>query len=96
LTDGNTACHAGNMPKRIRKHPEDEVQAGITAVQASVSEKPKRDSPPKLTKSLVSQLMAQIGRKGGRVGGKRRAEHMTPEQRRESASRAARARWGKN
>ena len=39
--------------------------------------------------------MAEMGRKGGRIGGKRRAERLTPQQRRESASNAARARWGK-
>lgn len=33
------------------------------------------------------------GRKGGQKGGKARAERMTPEQRSESARRAAQARW---
>jgi hypothetical protein len=35
------------------------------------------------------------GRKGGLKGGKARAEKLTPEQRSESARRAAQARWGK-
>lgn len=36
------------------------------------------------------------GRKGGAKGGKARAERMTPEQRSESARKAAAARWAKN
>jgi len=86
------------MQKRIRRQPEDEVQAGIMAVRASVGEGPRPAKPglPKLTKSLMSQLMAQIGRKGGKVGGKKRAAGMTPAQRSEAASLAAKARWGKD
>ena len=38
-------------------------------------------------------VMAEMGSKGGKIGGKRRAANMSPEQRRASASRAARARW---
>jgi hypothetical protein len=37
--------------------------------------------------------MAEMGSKGGKIGGKRRAANMSPEQRRAAASRAARARW---
>jgi hypothetical protein len=39
--------------------------------------------------------MAEIGRKGGQIGGKRRLEKMTPEERSNVALKAARARWGK-
>jgi len=38
---------------------------------------------------------AAAGRKGGLKGGKARAEKLTPEERRESARRAAQARWSK-
>ena len=34
-----------------------------------------------------------LGRAGGKKGGKARAAKLTPEQRRESARKAARARW---
>jgi hypothetical protein len=34
-----------------------------------------------------------LGRLGGRIGGKRRLETLTPERRREIAQQAARARW---
>jgi hypothetical protein len=36
----------------------------------------------------------ELGRKGGLVGGKKRAEKLTPERRREIAKKAAAARWG--
>ena len=39
--------------------------------------------------------MRTMGAKGGRVGGKRRLETMTPEQRSKSAKKAAKARWAK-
>ncbi len=37
----------------------------------------------------------ELGRLGGQIGGKRRAESMTPEQRADSARKAALARWEK-
>ncbi len=39
--------------------------------------------------------MAEMGSIGGKIGGKKRAEKMTPEDRKRSASLAARARWNK-
>lgn len=36
-----------------------------------------------------------LGRLGGKKGGKARAEKLTPEQRREIAQKAAKARWSK-
>jgi hypothetical protein len=36
-----------------------------------------------------------LGRLGGKVGGKARAAKLTPERRRETAQKAARARWAK-
>ncbi len=38
----------------------------------------------------------ELGRKGGLKGGKARAEGMTPEQRKEAARKATKARWDKN
>ncbi len=46
-------------------------------------------------RSVISQYMAEIGRKGGKRGGKRRLETMSPEERRKAASAAAKARWKK-
>ena len=39
--------------------------------------------------------MREMGAKGGKIGGKRRLETMTDEQRTRSARKAAKARWAK-
>jgi hypothetical protein len=40
--------------------------------------------------------MAEMGRRGGRIGGKRRLETMTKRQRSNVAKAAAKARWAKH
>jgi hypothetical protein len=80
------------MPKRIRKPKLDTVQNARRVVLASVEDKEPAE-PTSL--SLISQVMAEMGRKGGRIGGKRRLVTMTDRQRSQIARQAARARWGK-
>ena len=53
------------------------------------------ESPARVTKSDISRVMAAMGRRGGRIGGKRRLTTMTQEQRQEVAKKAAQARWAK-
>jgi hypothetical protein len=48
-----------------------------------------------ITKTLLSQVMASMGRKGGKTGGKIRMALLTPEQRSEMGKAAAAKRWGK-
>jgi hypothetical protein len=43
----------------------------------------------------IKRVMAELGRRGGRTGGMRRAANMTAEERSNAASLAARARWKK-
>ena len=43
----------------------------------------------------LRELARKLGRRGGLKGGKTRAAKMTPEERSESASKAAKARWDK-
>jgi hypothetical protein len=50
-------------------------------------------APLEPTKEEMSKVMASLGRRGGKVGGKRRMETMTPEQRSAVALKAAQARW---
>ncbi len=50
---------------------------------------------PLLVPKAVSKVMAQMGSKGGKIGGKRRLETLTSEQRSQIASDAAKARWAK-
>ncbi len=43
----------------------------------------------------LQQFAREMGARGGRIGGKRRMETMTPEQRSKIAKKAAKARWAK-
>ncbi len=45
----------------------------------------------KKTKALFSEIMREIGRKGGKIGGKRSLETMTPEERSARAKKASMA-----
>jgi hypothetical protein len=51
-----------------------------------------------MDKKTISEVMREMGRKGGKIGGKRRLETMTPQERQEIARKAgekgAKARWG--
>lgn len=49
--------------------------------------------PP--TGAQISLLMAELGRRGGKKGGKRRLQTMTSTERSEAARKAAKARWNK-
>jgi len=60
-------------------------------VQRSVTQ-PEAE-PETATKSEISRVMAEMGRKGGKIGGKKRLETMTAEQRSQIALKAAQARW---
>lgn len=80
------------MPKRIRKPKLDTVQNARRVVLVSVGE--AEDATP-ASPSLISQVMAEMGRRGGRIGGKRRLETMTERHRSQIARKAAKARWAK-
>ena len=77
------------MPKRISRNVKDSNQIAAAVVALSTSEESFVDP------SLLSKVMAEMGRKGGRIGGKRRLQTMTATERRKAASRAAKARWNK-
>ena len=47
-----------------------------------------------VSRSMISVVMAEMGRRGGLIGGKRRLETMTPERRQEIGRLAAQKRWG--
>ncbi|WP_321471377.1 hypothetical protein [uncultured Paludibaculum sp.] len=48
-----------------------------------------------MDKKLIAKVMSEMGRKGGKIGGKRSLETMTPEQRSERAKKAVEAREAK-
>lgn len=81
------------MPKRISRNIKDSNQIAAAVVKQSTSE--DIDTQP-LTPELLSQVMSEMGRKGGKIGGKRRLTTMTAVQRKKAASKAAKARWRKS
>jgi hypothetical protein len=84
--------HHIHMPKRIKheKRPTDVNE--LAHYLADESARGGSDTPLP-SKAQISVLMAELGRKGGKIGGKRRMETMTPKQRRNVARKAAQARW---
>jgi hypothetical protein len=76
------------MPDRSRKRARDANQLGKLIVDIATGG--IEEVPADTGKDPAA---VALGRKGGLKGGKARAASMTPEERRESAQRAARARW---
>jgi hypothetical protein len=79
------------MPKRKKQRWPDENELAYEFVQRTGVENHGEPS-----KSEVSRVMAALGRRGGKIGGKRRMQTMTSEQRHQIAVKAARARWRKH
>jgi hypothetical protein len=77
-----------SMPNRSSKP--DVVQNAKRVFDQAVAE-----SEAPVSRSLVLQVMREMGRKGGRIGGKRRLVTMTAERRQQIASDAAKSRWAK-
>jgi hypothetical protein len=84
------------MPKRIKhtKRPRDVNQLSHRLVEQSTAQLEVLSSIP-LVPASVSEYMATIGRKGGKIGGKRRLSTLTAHERKIIASAAAKARWNK-
>ncbi len=80
------------MPNRSSKRgqgPKDFNQVAFEVVQKAIGEMPKEEPPdPNKNPAAVT-----LGRLGGLKGGKARAEKLSPEKRKEIASRAAKIRW---
>lgn len=78
------------MPKRKRTSEKlDTVQNARRVFLQAV------ESTETVQLTVVQQVMREMGAKGGKIGGKRRLETMTDEQRKRSARKAAKARWDK-
>jgi len=76
------------MPNRISRNESlDTVQNARRVVMESIQ------SAETITLGMVSLVMAEMGRKGGKIGGKRRLQTMTAEERSAVALKAAKARW---
>ena len=78
------------MPKRTRNTKTfDTVQNARRVFLEAV------ESTESVELTIVQKVMREMGSKGGKIGGKRRLETMSDEQRRRSARKAAKARWAK-
>lgn len=77
------------MAEKRKKRPRDPLALAkmigdIATGQASDTEPDKRNP-----------AAVEMGRLGGQKGGRKRADRLTPERRREIAQKAAQARWSK-
>lgn len=74
------------MPKRSRKEIDDPNLSAANVLKQMFKKAEAEGKDP---------LAVALGRRGGLKGGRARARKLTAEQRRESASHAAKTRWGK-
>jgi hypothetical protein len=78
------------MPKRPRRS-RDPNELAFQGFQEAIGEAPPPESEREKNPAAVA-----LGKLGGAKGGAARAAKMTPEERAESARKAARARWGRD
>jgi hypothetical protein len=78
------------MPSRTSiPKGEDEVQSAKRVFDNLIAQSEN------VHKTLISQVMSEMGKRGGSKGGKMRLVTMTPERRSEVATLAANKRWAK-
>jgi hypothetical protein len=83
------------MPKPIKQLKRDTTASADAGHRVNISTSEQGGDIPLPTKAQISMLMSQLGKKGGKIGGKRRLETMTAKERSAAASNAAKARWEK-
>lgn len=82
------------MPKGSSKRPkrrEDEAQAAVRVID-TVAARHEQEPEAEITDEMRAAAAA-FGRIGGKIGGRKRAEKLSGERRREIARTAAAARW---
>jgi len=82
------------MPNRSRKKPTD-INSIAAAIVGEATAEPILENAAESVPEKDPFAVA-LGRRGGLKGGNARAAKLTPEQRKESAQKAAAARWGKS
>lgn len=90
LTSWRSLPHAPAMPDRSRKRPRD-----LNSLAASLIAEATGQEAPLYSGDAKDSAAVDLGRRGGLVGGRARAEKLSPEQRSEIARKAAAARWAK-
>ena len=96
-------CHTGAMPKRTSRprRPTDVNQWARQVVEESTGQlkSPVAQASSEIkapaTPAQISAFMSEMGRKGGKIGGKRRMETLTAKRRTAIAKKAAKVRWSK-
>jgi general stress protein YciG len=98
------------MPKPVKKKPATKKRpsadpnarahqmiAEMEARQTAGPVQPQAVTPPHGDpfEAQYRARMAELGRKGGQIGGKRRMESMTEKERKDVARKAAKARWAR-
>lgn len=83
------------MPKRSSKRRDANETAFSVVAQATGQEAPEVAAPLDPSPDTISAVMAAMGRKGGKKGGKARAAKLSPAKRKAIAMKAAQARWNK-
>jgi hypothetical protein len=76
------------MPKRISSKKRDTNETASAVVALATAEESTQ-----IDRNMLSQVMSAMGRKGGKIGGKRRLETMSAKERSRVAKKAANARW---
>jgi hypothetical protein len=81
------------MPKRVKNTKTKKPPTDVNQWARHMVELTTEQSEP--TEAEVSKVMSALGRRGGKIGGKRRLETMTQAERSAIALRAAQTRWKK-
>jgi hypothetical protein len=81
------------MTESRPRRPRDPNQLAKQIVDIATGEVDDSDSPTIQPDPTKNPHAVELGRLGGKKGGRARAERLTPEERREIAKRAARKRW---
>ncbi len=85
------------MPKPVKKGRKAGPQRDVNLWARNLVERSTAEREPVLPapnfKAQLSAYMSKLGTKGGQVSGKLRMQNLSEQDRREIASRAARARW---
>jgi hypothetical protein len=81
-------------PNQHKKLDVNQLAHHLVQTSTVAGASPIPDQPVSFPTNL-SDYMATIGKRGGQIGGKKRLQTMTEQERRESAVNAAKARWAK-
>jgi hypothetical protein len=81
------------MPKRTGKHL-DVVQNAKRIMDEALSHV-ESPGPVAVNDAMISEVMREMGRRGGKVGGRSRMDSMTKKQRSAFGRAAVKARWEK-